>query len=72
MQVWAGKVKADTPALQGTQYAQWGYTIFNFNSFAEAILTLFQLNVISNYNSTSSVLFSLFSFLCCLTYSTAQ
>jgi len=53
MQVWAGKVKADTPALQGTQYAQWGYTIFNFNSFAEAILTLFQLNVISNYNITA-------------------
>lgn len=52
MQIWAGKITEDSEALKGTTFAQLDYFLLNFNSFPEALLTLFHLNVISNYHGT--------------------
>jgi hypothetical protein len=53
MQIWAGKITKETEALKGTTFAQLGYYMLNFNSFLEALFTLFHLNVINNYNGTA-------------------
>lgn len=50
MQIWAGKITKDTAALKGTTFAEMGYYMLNFNSFLEALFTLFHINVINNYN----------------------
>jgi hypothetical protein len=56
MQIWAGKITKDTAALKGTTFADLGYYMLNFNSFLEALFTLFHLNVINNYNGTAASL----------------
>jgi hypothetical protein len=53
MQIWAGKITKDTAALKGTTFAEMGYYMLNFNSFLEALFTLFHINVINNYNVTA-------------------
>lgn len=49
MEAWAGEIYRDNPALVGTPYAESNYFANNFNSFYEAMILLFELTIVNNW-----------------------
>ena len=50
MQIWAGKMTRDNPALEGSDYAEEDYFRNNFDSFDSALVVLFELMAVFSWN----------------------
>ena len=49
MQLYYGLLTPDNPRLNGTDYAADGYYLNNFDSYSRALITLFELMVVNNW-----------------------
>ena len=50
MDLWAGLISRDNPALDGTQFASNDYFANNFNTLPASLVLLFELTVVNNWH----------------------